>query len=232
MTDAELMQVLDAESGAAATHAHTSGCAQCADRVEQLRDDAELVRLWLGAAAFDEADTPVPQSALAFPRPPARVPGWMRAAAVLLLVAGPVAALPQLRQWLIEAATGTPAAAPAPAAVETLSTQAATASFRFASEGSMLAVAFDATPTAGTLTIRSADGAEAVLEIAGAAGAGPVLSASGVRMRNDAASAASYVLSVPSSVTAVTVTAGGRALGTFERAAIAGIVVLELGIGW
>jgi hypothetical protein len=153
-----------------------------------------------------------------------RLPAWrsmsplLRAAAVIMLIAAPVAAVPSLRAWFADtfltepaerAASGfaAPAADPGAAVV------------RFQPEPAYV-VEFAAAQQSGALRIARGDRTEAVFQIQGDVGAGPVISAASLQVRNTSASTASYLLELPATVSSLTVRIGGRTVAVLDAAAL------------
>jgi anti-sigma factor RsiW len=215
--DEELLRLLDDEGDAAwraDSSDHLAVCSRCARELELLAADAALIRQHVDRAAFEDDLAP---PALRRPRRgTGRVPNapWLRAAAVLLLLAAPVAALPGLRAWIVDAVTGT--TGDALPETRTMAAPAAAndaAVIRFVPLPGTFAVVVDAPQQEGTLHIRrSSAGVEAVLETApapGAAAVEPVIGETSLRLRNTAGSASSYTLVVPPGVRRVTVSVAG-----------------------
>jgi hypothetical protein len=99
---------------------HLIACTRCSDEASALRDDSSVFATSLRAAAWENELPPRPSFAtivaardqraaagvVPLRRPWGGVPAWARAAAVLLVVAGPVAAVPAWREWLVQTLTG------------------------------------------------------------------------------------------------------------------------------
>jgi hypothetical protein len=216
----ELLRFIDGEEDErreAWTH-HVGACAQCAGAAESLRSDAQFITLSLDLAALEEggADAvslfdPRVDAAVIPLRPRRRaVTPWLRAAAVIAALATPVAAIPSLRQWVVDAVSG-PAADPAPAVLSAPEgAPEGTEIIRFVPAAGAFIVELEVVQSAGELRLERVTGAEAVLQPDAADGALPIVSAALLRIRNDAADAGGYTLRVPPTVSSVTVRIGSR----------------------
>jgi hypothetical protein len=226
--DDELLRLIDEDGDAlwrGEKEAHLTHCALCSTELAALRADQQLVRECIDAAAFEADLAPRRAASTRFTRT-----GWLRAAAVLLMIAAPVAALPGLRAWIADAVTGGEApmegrtmAAPE-AAVES-------AIVRFVPAAGTFSVVVDAAQRDGVLHIRHVTGPEAALEThsQGAASATePVFAESRLRLHNAPSSADSYSLALPSSVTRVVVFIGGAQVAELGVAALRGGATVPL----
>jgi hypothetical protein len=242
LADAELMQLVDGEGSSderTRWSAHTEHCPLCAGQAEALRGDGAIVRAWLERAAFEDdveasdtlhAATVHPAGDDISRRRSAHADGrrrdaagrwpapWLRAAAVVLLVAGPVAAIPPLRDFVLQTIfdrgddrPAMEAAAPAAHAATTI---------RFVPDAGAFDVRVDAVQQAGTLTVRYGHTGDAILHTPGDPGAGPVVSARALRLRNDAPARGSYVLELPATITRVTVQVGAGSPRTLDAASL------------
>jgi hypothetical protein len=240
--DDELLRLID-DDGDAAWRAprdqHLAGCPTCAHEIELLAGDAATVRSWLDRAAFEDAPVrgaatgPAAQPAPARQRMPDPRSNpwrsgspWLRAAAVILLIAAPVAALPGLRGWITDIVTGEAG----DATVRTMSAPATaehTAVIRFVPDVATFAVDIDVRQADGVLTIRGGAGSEAVLT--GVDDALPVVSAAALRIHNDAGSQASYALELPATVSRVVVRIDGRVVADLDAQALSTGVDVPLG---
>lgn len=227
LDDAELMQLLDGEETEerARCDEHLAACVRCTSELDRLRADAGVVRVWLERAAFEQA---APRHTVSHPRWfAARYDAtWLRAAAAIALLAIPVAAIttiPPLRAWIFgtdDPASGDAAVSATQAAPEPLSS-----TLRFP-VGAAFTVQIDAAQNAGTLTIAQGSDDVAVLDSDASSGAVPTVSASALRIRNSAASAASYRLQLPATVTNVIVRIGEQTTHVLDANAIrAGTVI-------
>lgn len=200
---------------------HLRACDRCARALATLREDSRLIRRILRDADFEEGGAAVRAVApdelearatgerrmdAASTPPHAAVvaaPTWLKAAAILVLVAGPLAAFPGVRAWVTEQVTGgSQPAGPTAEAVDPPTV------IRFTPDPGDFVVTFEE-GTAGTLRVDRAAGAEAELR---AVGGDPeaVVGASSLRIRNR--DAGRYELRLPGAVTGVWVRIGDRAV--------------------
>ena len=216
---------------------HLLVCARCSDEAATMRDDGVLFTSTLRTAAWEEqlpakvasfAEIVAARNARAaagivpLRRRLGGVPGWARAAAVLLIVAGPVAAVPAWREWLVQQLTGG-SAVEQPAAVqhEQAPVEALSSRVVFVPESPAFVVQLDAAQPRGELRIRrAASSSDGTLTMENAATEEPIYSANTLRIRNSAASAATYVVELPESVRTVTVRIGGVEVRTVTGAEI------------
>jgi anti-sigma factor RsiW len=246
LTDDELLRLIDGEGEGewrAERDQHVAGCDRCAREVALLADDGMVVRGWLERAAFEDVafEEALPLTGRSQVRPIASAPGaarrnvtrtvspWLRAAAVLALLAAPVAAFPGVRAWLSDSFSGSEPAAE----VRTLAAPepAVTAAvIRFVPQQGAFAIDVDAAQAGGALHISRGAGADAVLESTAELADGPVVAAGALRLRNGAADRGSYMLQLPVGVTRVTVRIAGRVVSVIDDAALAAgtTVTLEL----
>jgi anti-sigma factor RsiW len=242
----ELLRLIDDDTSPlerSQFNSHLLACARCSEEAATLRDDAALFSTTLRTAAFEHELPGRPPFATIIAARDARtaagvmplrrrwssVPGWARAAAVLLIVAGPVAAVPAWRDWIVDALTGrgsvdqVPTARQVPEAATTASSPVT-----FVIDGPAFVVQFDAAQANGELRIRRAQSAEASLVVENAATELPIYSENTLRIRNASTSAASYVLELPASVGTVTVRIGAVDVRVVDGARIATGVVVPL----
>jgi hypothetical protein len=249
LADDELLRFIDGEDDPLQPDwaEHVSSCARCSQEVQLLRGSAGVVREWLDRAAFEDAlpprlhvgaahsarrdstaarrDAPAPRRARQSVAP------WLRAAAVLVLLASPVAAIPALRQWLVGAVTelrDNPDMMPA-ALPQERSAAPGSSAIRFVPVAGTFAVDLDAVQTAGVLVIRHGTGNEAVLQQTGTGEVEPVISATSLRVRNESGSTASFHLQLPVTVNRVVVRVAGAHIRTVDAAALAAGVSINLG---
>ena len=218
LSDGDVVRHLDGE-GEAAERArrdeHVRSCAECAARVRRVGQQSETITTWLartdpglpaGSAAQVRAAGAAGTTRFGRPRPDAVRP-WLRAAAIILLIAAPLAALQPVREWVAERIGGADdATAPATRTAETADPSV----IRF-------------TPAPGTFTVRVADtaagailaigrtsGEEAVLRGVGG-GDAPVVSEDALRLAGGAAATGRrFDLLVPVAVEEVRVIVGTR----------------------
>lgn len=207
LTDADLIRHVDAEGDPperARRETHLEACPDCAGRVRVLGRQSQAVHDWLV-----RTDTARPAGRAASP-PPAvlrrrRSTGpWLKAAAIVLLLAAPLAAFPTVRDWVatrvgLRSETVTPAAARAGEVAAVI---------RFVPAPGILTVRIEGPSAPGTLTIGRAAGPEAELRGAGDDGAAaPIVSEDVVRIPSRAT--ARYRLDVPPATTAVVIVLEG-----------------------
>lgn len=203
LDDEQLLALLDAGPGRghAALRRHAGACTRCSADYARLEADAAVVSAWF-AATEPAPGHPSRATAAAAGRATeglARGHGaWLKAAAALLLLAAPAAAIPGVRGWIGErltagAAGGGPQAS-APAAGSTI---------RFIPAVAELVVRVDAGIVRGRLTIAAAPGEEARIELA-SPGASATVSEVGVTLRA-AGGEGSFHLVVPPAVARVRV---------------------------
>lgn len=233
LDDAELLRYLD--EGLAADEAprwqrHIERCGPCGKAVRSLGDDSRIVTEWLDRAAF-EVDEPTDRPAtdtaddtadrartgtagpLGLRRRPQFTP-WLRAAAILVLLAAPLAAFPGVRTWVAERvtgpavesdATGTPGMAPGMAPDESTVV-------RFVPSPGEFVVRFEA-GTPGTITIARSGDATAALQSTGGE-PDVTISPTGLRIRN--ADPGRYTLRLPRTTTGAWVMVGERAVAVSD----------------
>jgi hypothetical protein len=211
LADGELLHLVDGDGSAPDAELwtrHASGCAECSLRLEQLRRRSARVSVLL-----EEIGPPPGFRHPVYPdRRRHRSSPWMRAAAVfLLLAAAALTVSPPLRARVAEWIAGLRRSKTA--AVWARRAQPATLMPPEAESGSTLwftpatsriRVDVDSRQAAGELRLRTISGAEGTFEMRDARKAEmPLLTASGLRIRNSAGSAARYEVGVPRSVTEV-----------------------------
>lgn len=171
LTDSEIVRLADGEGGAGAWQRHVDGCEPCAAAVRSFRDDAEVVSDWLARADI-EATLPSDIAPLTHltrhgssPRPASapvhRWAPWLKVAAAIVIVTGPLAAFPSVREWV-----GTRIGAPGPApdvAVESPESAPAPSVVRFIPDAGTFTVQFPAAGPRATLTLVRTPGLEARL---------------------------------------------------------------------
>lgn len=225
MDDAQLIRYLDQEGGSEERRRwdeHLGSCPRCRGEVETLREESATIAAWLRRAdfeAFPDGTAPtrrVPPVATrqATARRLRGAPGgpWLKAAAVVLLVAGPLVAITPTRAWIADQLGLNGAGQQAPSARTATAAADGGTVVRFVPAPGSFGVAFSAAQERGSLVLgRVAAGADAVFE---AAGDPPfpeaTVYARSIRIRNDAASTASYTILLPPEVTAVRVTVAGQ----------------------
>jgi hypothetical protein len=226
LTDAEVLGVADAQLGVslrARADAHLAGCDDCADRLQRLRLRQHRLSALLRETDFDvpAAAPPVPgvadigsarerRTAHAMPR---AFPTWLRIAAAIVLLLTATLAIPPVQaavvgwlraQW--SRITGeTAVQAPAPP------TPARRGDMHIAFEhgGDEFRLELAVAQPGGTIAIRRGEGTDVVAD-ADRPDIEPVLLPGGLRLLNAAAADASYELTVPPTVTTVTVVVAGE----------------------
>ncbi len=225
LTDAELVGILDGGEDApdAERTAHLETCDRCADALDRLQADSALVRDYLERANFENGG---PRSTEAWrgtrgepARPGPWASSWWKAAAILVLVAGPLAAIPGVRAWIMAAVT-----TPEMEVLESI-TPAPTV-LRFTPDPGDFVVTFEP-GTIGTIALERSTSREAELR---AQGGDPetVVAATSLSIRNE--NPATYRLRLPAGITSVWVRLGERAVAV-SGDQIDGRAVVELGDG-
>lgn len=234
LDESALLRLIDGDGAAeelAALRTHLRSCDACTSRMDLL--ERRSVRV---AAVLDELQLPAdfrhPAPGSPFStstRAGARSrlgsrTGWMRAAAVVVLLLAPLLAIRPLRaavnewlsaRWTEVAELVRGGSAPAPPADD------AGATLWFAPAGPELRVEFAARQTGGALIIRISPTDEGSLQVVnGTGGETPMISDRGIRILNTRHSVASYELGVPSGVRSVIVRVGQDPPVTVHRSEI------------
>jgi hypothetical protein len=213
LEDAALMRLIDDPDSPQATGdaRHAAGCAACAAELQALRDRDAFVRSWI------RRTTPAPAPPLRHrtrrPAPAAarhRAAAWLRAAAVIAVIAAPVAASPQLREWVAERADSVLGRS-APSLRSVAGEPAAPASrvFRFLPAPGDFDVVIDGAGAGSALRVLRSDGSEASLAIADEGADPPLITAGGVHLHGSGTRDAEYVLQVPATIQRVRIQAAG-----------------------
>lgn len=210
--------------------AHLRTCNRCAEEMRVLEHQAALISRWMQRAAFEDVTT---NHAEVQSEPDvlthwkfngrrasnnALTQGWLRAAAVLALLATPVAASTAVREWIAErigVRSEVPAAITTADPEPRLAAQA-TGVIRFSPASGSFDVVFASKQSEGMLSLIGEDAPDAALEITGSSGAGPVVAEHELRINNDDRSTASYSLRVPAKVTRVVVRIPGHPVRNIE----------------
>lgn len=238
LSDAELVRYLDEGAEAAESprwQRHIDDCPRCDEALRTVRSESRLVSDWLERAAFEAESPTLPRPAadphpepladpLARPRRPLLTP-WLRAAALFVLLAAPLAAFPGVRAWVSERVVGPPPATVTGDDEANASTENPTV-LRFVPAPGTFVVRFDP-DTEGVITIERSEEPEAELRAEGGAPEATV-STSVLRIRNPAT--ARYRLRLPDATTGVSVMVGERAMTVSDRE-IDRRARLELGSG-
>jgi len=260
LEDGELLCLLDGEAEAVArpyAEAHLEACADCRGRMERYRTRRARLASLLASADFSPPVPMVPPSTVlvsevdatagqaATTRPDARViplrprPAppvrrvdrpWLRAAAVVLLLAAAVAVATPARAWIArwvgrqwsQLGHGGPPAPPAtaPPVPAPPAAPQASAQVRFVPAGTELRVEVAHAQRVGTLTLVPVAGTAALAEVLGAPGVELLVVPSGLRIRNAAGDAAGYRIQVPEGVRRVRVRVGAGRESVIERTSI------------
>lgn len=232
-SDGVLLAVHDREPvDAPEALAHIDACPECQARLQRIRVDAERVRSALAAVPVPSFDAEaLRRSLLERRRPiPARPP-WRRPAiqvvAALALATAAAASVGPIRTLIAHrnAPVAVPPAPAAPTSVLQPVPRAGTL-ISFPEPGPEFTVRFDSTPYAGDLEIdRGATGAVSAqaITLGDVTGDAMVVLPHELRLRNGAASTASYRIMIPGSVERVRVVVAGRLLfdGALGHARIA-----------
>lgn len=200
LSDGDLLRYIDGDASGddrERWHGHVEGCPRCAGAVRALERDSRLLSEWLDRASF-EAGSRRRRSML--------LGTWARAAAILVLMAAPVAAFPAVRSWVVERVVGGEEAAVAdfaPAAAADESTR-----LQFVPAAGELVVRFDP-EVQGSISIHRSTGAEAMLT---SSGGDPetVVSPSRLQIRNP--QPGRYQLRVPDGTSGVRIRIGDRTM--------------------
>lgn len=207
-----LVAVLDGELPAAegrAVTAHLESCRVCRERLDELRRRDEAVRHWLGR---HDPEPPAREAYDLTPRVSTarrRRPGWMAAAAVVVVSAGALASpargllLDGLRGWIealgfVERPAEVERASEPPPPAD-LDTAAATA---FAWHGAELTLTFESPETAGRLTLQPSQDSLVTLRTPGH-DVGLTVRPGRVDIDNTAAPSGDYRLAAPASLTRI-----------------------------
>lgn len=215
---------------------HVARCDACAQRLQALRRRASgFSRLLADVQLPDDFVYPrLPEPSRVTPitaAPSLRRTGWThsawaRAAVIALVVIVPFATVAPLRAWALDrlgAAWGevrdafggadepsapTPPPA-APAAVPAAEAPVSGSTVFFTPAPGRFVLDVGAAQASGTLTLGRAEGSEGSAEVVGGATETPLVSESGIRLLNTAASTASYRVLLPATVARVRVRVGG-----------------------
>ena len=241
----ELLRLIDRAADTAERtrwERHLGVCTRCAGEAALLRDDALLLRTSLLNANYEAALRPRPDFATIraaharrshrrIPLAWSATPAWLRAAAVLLVVAAPVAAVPSLRAWLLQniGITNVDERAPALTPAEHSDQPPQTSSpVYFQPAAGTFMVQLDAVPVGGELRVSASPRSDAMLVIENARGEQPVYSEATLRVRNSSASSATYLLQLPASVRTLEIRIGSAVVATIDAAGIAAGTTIPL----
>jgi hypothetical protein len=211
---------------------HLEGCADCGRRLALLERRARRLSALVG-----EIDVPAD-----FRHPVLRATrrwrqdGWLRAAAVVLVVLSSLLLVPPVRAWALgwvsvrwsRITAGRPVGGPRPRVVEAPAARG-TARVGFAPVADELAIAVASQQEDGAVLLTTTSGPEVTFEIVdGTGGETPLVQDGGLRIRNGPSSRASYRVALPPSVRRVHIGVGARPRVLIERARVGGELRIEL----
>lgn len=218
--DAELVRYIDGElspDDRARVEAAIAGDAQLASRLETLRARQQRLRTML-----ERSDTPVPDRPAepsAHEAPAARGSAWLlRAAAIVLVLAGIVSLVPPLRAWIVDQLTRVTAPDPnAPPPPPPVSDVPDTADIAFRHVFQNFDFELVNAQREGTLRIRVAEVEQVAAEMHTRTGAEQFFHIpEGLRILNVPGSVADYEITIPPAVRRVRVVVGGRELAVYS----------------
>lgn len=198
LSDGDLLRYIDGDAAAddrRRWHRHVEDCPRCAGDIRSLERDSRLLSDWLDRASFEAASRR--------PRSMSLAP-WARAAAILVLMAAPVAAIPAVRSWVVEWVVGGEDAAVADLAHASAADESTV--LRFVPAAGELEVRFDS-EVQGSISIHRSMEPEAMLTSIGGAPEA-VVSASMLQIRNP--QPGRYQLRVPARTTELRIRIGDR----------------------
>lgn len=229
LTEGDVLRYVDEEGSPdsrARWSAHIEACDACSDAVTQLRFESRHLSAWLDRAypgshqgatgpRLVAASTPRGSRAVRDRRVRPAAASWLKAAAAVVLIAGPLVAVPPVRSWIAERVAGDSRAGDVP----TLEDEAAPATeptaivessrIRFVPSPGRFVVSIQG-EWRGSLELRRADGEEAVFESLGVAPE-TVVAASRLEVRASD-EGGRYSLALPAAVSDVVVLADGRSV--------------------
>ena len=220
LPDGALLALHDGDDALDASHEHVAQCADCRSRLDALAARASAVRRSLESipvAPLNENEflRRVRAARAHRARPVWRRPGWQAAAAVIVVAAA--AAASPIRAWIerrLERSRADVVTASPSRSVDSARTESRSgATVSFAPTGPAFTLRFDSLPAAGLLTIEGTASTAISARVASGAGMGGddfVVLPGELRVRNLASSRATYLVSVPSTVTRVQVIVAGR----------------------
>ena len=223
-SDADLVRLLDGEAApriGGDAEVHVASCADCSARLARLRARSSSLSALLFAT-----DAPVPSPDRL--RPPARTtpvrraPRLRIAAALVVAAAGiAAAATPRVRGWIAtRVSSEAPQANSAPMTHSARTSESGGAVIGFAVERSELAVRVILPQTSGVLELHAGDQALATAEVVHGDGEGLVVLPGALQVRNHEGSTASYRVTLPGGVNAITVRIGDAPARRVARAAL------------
>ena len=165
-----------------------------------------------------------------------RQAGWLRAAAVVLVVLSSLLLVPPVRAWALgwvsarwtRITVDRPADRARPRAVEAPAGRGS-ARLGFAPVGDELAIVVAAEQASGALILTTTSAPEVTFEVVGGTGGEtPLVHAGGLRVLNVPTSRASYRVALPPAVQRVHIGVGTRARVLIERARVGGELRIDL----
>ena len=216
---------------------HLEGCADCGSRLALLeRRSRRLSALVAEVNLPAEFRFPVLRSPVLRARPAWRQGGWLRAAAVVLVVLSSLLLVPPVRAWALgwvsarwtRITADRPADAVRPRVSEAPAAGASTR-LGLTPAGDALALVIDAEQTEGALILTTTSAREVTFEVVdGPDGETPLVHAGGLRVLNVPTSRASYRVALPPGVQRIHIRVGARAPVLVERARIGGELRIDL----
>lgn len=226
LSDGEVVRYIDGDAPSGDSRRwrdHVEGCPRCAGAARSLDDDSRLVSEWLARASFEdhgsEDEAEGHRERVGRRVAPVGLAPWLRAAAILALLAAPVAAIPGLRVWLVERVVGEAEVA-APETTRSAAADEPTV-IRFVPAAGELVVRF-AAGSEGSITIDRAVDVEAVLTVVGGE---PEALVSPTRLQITNRDPARYHLGLPATTTGLWIRVGDRAVAVSELSIDRGTVV-------
>lgn len=230
LSDGEAMRYIDGDATPEDSRRwrdHVEGCPRCARAARSLDQDSHLVSEWLARASFESdgfEDRAAAQRDRVGPRAAGRyarvdLAPWLRAAAILALVAAPVAAIPSLRVWVVERVVGDAEMAD-PETTQSVAADVPTV-IRFVPAPGELVVRF-AAGSEGAITIDRATNAEAVLTVVGGE---PEALVSSATLEISNREPARYHLGLPGTTTGLRIRVGERTVSVSEASIDRGTII-------
>lgn len=210
LSESEIVRHLDGEGDQAEDdrrQRHLRTCEACAERLRTAERESAAVTAWLERTDTQYRPGTVPEARRRVPAGQA----WLKAAAVVLLVTAPLAALPPVRQWVAEQVGlgSDPVERQEPEPAQTLRL-----ALRFTPAAGTFTVRLDKAVPGAQLTVERSEGAEAILEGVegvGREGSGPVITEDQLRLPSSPLAApVRYRLRLPQTVRAVQLVVDGR----------------------
>ena len=227
-SDGDLVRYLDTELSELEERrlrTHLNGCEECTARVETIASESSAVARYLVKREVPGPDAVTRARALAAVRKAnaERRTGMRRAirglaaASVLLVLA--LTAQP-VRAWITERWEGLRGGSARPVEVTTLPATVVRRSsiVAFAPRGARFELQLERFQRDGTLTVEVRDVERATAQVLNGANETMLILPSGIRVENRAASRASYLVTVPSSLPVLNVTVGGETVATLNVA--------------